>query len=82
MLKTTSSWNEIMQYSFLAVFANDGRIDAAEMAMLERLALQDGAVDDNERSVLSNIFARVPQDSVTPDLWEEICSFKARHAIP
>ena len=38
MTKQTSSWNEIMQYSFLAVFANDGRIDAAEMAFLEKLA--------------------------------------------
>ena len=50
MTKQTSSWNEIMQYSFLAVFANDGRIDAAEMAFLEKLALRDGTVDPQERA--------------------------------
>ena len=78
----TSSWNEIMQYSFLAVFANDGRVDAAEMAMLERLALRDGKVDEQERAVLSRIFARLDPASVTPDVRDEIASFKARHDIP
>ena len=77
----TSSWNEIMQYSFLAVFANDGRLDAAEMAMLERLALRDGTVDAQERAVLSRIFAKVSADSVTPEVWDEISTFKAQHGI-
>ena len=48
-----------MQYSFLRVFANDGTIDAEELAMLEKLALEDGSVDPRERDVLSRIFARV-----------------------
>ena len=82
MTKQTSSWNEIMQYSFLAVFANDGRIDAAEMAFLEKLALRDGTVDPQERAVLSRIFSKVDQESVTPDVWAEILSFKERHDIP
>ena len=82
MTKQTSSWNGIMQYSFLAVFANDGRIDAAEMAFLEKLALRDGTVDAQERTVLSRIFAKVDQESVTPDVWAEILSFKERHGIP
>ena len=82
MSKQTSSWNEIMQYSFLAVFANDGRLDAAEMAMLERLALRDGTVDPQERTVLSRIFAKVQPDSVTPDVWDEIQRFKSKYEIP
>ena len=80
--KQTSSWNEIMQYSFLAVFANDGRVDAAEMAMLQKLALRDGTVDDRERAVLSRIFAKVQPDSVTPEVWEEIRRFKTKYEIP
>jgi hypothetical protein len=50
--------------------------------MLERLALEDGAVDDHERNVLSNIFARVSAESVPADVWEGIAQFKLRHDIP
>ena len=82
MSDTSSSWNAIMQYSFLRVFANDGTIDAEELAMLEKLALEDGAVDPKERDVLSRIFARVDARSVSADVWQEICRFKERHQIP
>jgi hypothetical protein len=64
-----SSWNAIMQYSFLHVFANDGSIDAQELAMLERLALSDATVDDKERAVLAQIFARVSEDTVSSEVW-------------
>lgn len=77
-----SSWNEIMQYSFLAAFANDSRLDAQELAMLERLALRDSEVDDEERSVLSRIFARISPETTTPDVWQEIAAFKLKHRIP
>jgi len=77
-----SKWNDIMQYAFLHVFANDKTIDAKELAMLERLALRDGEVDDHERSVLSKVFARVSADTVAADVWEEISRFKQQHAIP
>jgi hypothetical protein len=71
-----------MQYSFLRVFANDGTIDAAELAMLEKLALEDGKVDDAEREVLGRIFARVSSDTVSEEVWSEVCRFKEHHAIP
>ena len=77
-----SAWNAIMQYSFLRVFANDGTIDADELAMLEKLALEDGAVDPKERDVLSRVFARVDARTVSPDVWQDICRFKERHQIP
>ena len=82
MSDDTSAWNAIMQYSFLHVFANDGTIDAEELAMLEKLAMSDGVVDERERSVLSGIFARVSQDTTTPETWAAICDFKSRFAIP
>jgi hypothetical protein len=81
-MATTSSANAIMQYSFLSVFANDRTIDARELAMLEKLALEDGTVDDQERAVLSRIFARVTAESVAGDVWDEICRFKAKYQIP
>ena len=71
-----------MQYSFLHVFANDGLIDRDELQMLERLALQDGAVDEKERDVLARVFARVNAQSVDPSVWEEIQRFKAKYDIP
>lgn len=81
MANGTSGWNAIMQYSFLRIFANDGTIDTEELAMLERLAMADGEIDDQERSVLSNIFARVSSETVSADVWRDIGEFKARHGI-
>ena len=71
-----------MQYSFLVVFANDDTIDAHELGMLMRLALQDRDVDQHERDVLSKVFARVTQETVASDVWSEISRFKSRYQIP
>jgi hypothetical protein len=77
-----SAWNSIMQYAFLHVFANDDTIDAGELAMMERLALADGQIDDREREVLGRIFARANQQHMTVEVRESIDRFKARHGIP
>jgi len=82
MANDGSAWNAIMQYSFLRVFANDGLLDRAELAMIERLALQDGKVDHKEREVLSRIFARVDRLTVDPEVWSEVQRFKAEFGIP
>jgi hypothetical protein len=82
MSDADSAWNPIMQYAFLHVFANDDTIDAGELAMLERLALADGQVDDREREVLSRIFARANPEHMTAEVRESIQRFKARYAIP
>ena len=82
MTDVSSNWNAIMQYSFIRIFANDGTIDADELAMLERLAMADGMVDDRERKVLAGIFSKVTADKVAADVWASIEQFKARHQIP
>jgi hypothetical protein len=82
MANNGSGWNAIMQYSFLHVFANDGLIDRDELQMLERLALQDGAVDEKERDVLARVFTRVNAQTVDPAVWDEIQRFKAQYDIP
>ena len=64
------------------MFANNGTIDADELAMLERLAMRDGVMDERERSVLERILARVTSETVTAEVWESIVQFKARHDIP
>ena len=79
---TNSDDQRLTPYSFLRVFADDGTIDAAELALLEKLALQDRQIDVEERDVLANIFARVTPEQVDPSLWLEIEEFKARVGIP
>ena len=77
----TSKAKEIIGYSFLHIFANDRTIDENELAFIERLALEDGIVDDQEKEVLKGIFARVSEDMVTAEVWEEIQRFKLQHNI-
>jgi hypothetical protein len=82
MTASGSAWNRIMQYSFIKVFATDGVIDEQELGMLRRLALEDGQVDQQEREVLSRIFARVSPDALEPHVREEIQRFKVKYSIP
>jgi hypothetical protein len=82
MANSGSAWNAIMQYSFLRVFANDGLIDQDELQMLERLALEDGVVDERERGVLSQVFARVGTQALEPAVAAEIARFKQQYDIP
>ena len=77
MTSPGSGWNAIMQYSFLHVFANDRTIDSSELAMLQKLALSD-----SERAVLSRVFSRISETTVSPDVWQEVCQFKERYQIP
>ena len=76
-----SSWRHILQYSFLKVFADDEMIDAGEWAVLKKLALADGVVDERERMVLAKIFDRVDPKSLDPKVREEIARFREEHGI-
>lgn len=71
-----------MRYSFLVAFANDGTVDADELAFIKRLALRDGVIDEHERSVLSQVFSRVSEQSAAPEVWKDIQDFKREHQIP
>ena len=76
-----SRWRDLIQYSFLKVFADDEMIDAGEWAVLKKLALADGIVDEPERMVLAKIFDRVDPKSLEPKVREEIAKFRAEHGI-
>lgn len=76
-----SGWNAIMQYAFLRIFANDGRLDQDELAMLERLAMADGQVDERERRTLSTILARA-EVGASDEVHQSISAFRARYDIP
>jgi hypothetical protein len=76
-----SAAGDLVRYSFLHTFAEDGRLDREELALLEKIALRDRHVDEQERAVLSTIFARVSPDTVPPEVWVEIERFKERFGI-
>lgn len=76
-----SSVKQLIAYSFLVVFANDDTIDEAELKMLEKLALEDGVVDDQEKQVLRNLFSRVTPDMLSDAVREEIHNFREEHDI-
>ena len=80
-MRNASNATEIMEYSFLVVFANSGHLDEAELALLERLALEDGYVDDREREVLRNVFERALHRGVSRGVAEEISHFRVKHGI-
>jgi len=76
-----SGARELIKYSFLHTFAEDGRLDQKELEFLEGITLRDGQVDDQERTVLATIFSRVSPDTVPPEIWVEIERFKERFGI-
>jgi len=80
-MAANSSADDISRYSFLVMFANDDLIDAGELAFIERLALDDGTIDDAEREVLRGIFARVDSTRLAPDVRAEIAAFRSRYGI-
>ena len=67
---------EIMNYSFLVAFANDGTIDEGELGFIKRLALKDGVIDEQEKEVLTRIFDRFDADSMSPTVRDEIEKFR------
>lgn len=78
---TDSKHIEITSYSFLVALANDDTIDEDELAFIKELALKDGKIDDQERQVLANLFARIERVDHTEAEWREIADFKTRYSI-
>ena len=72
---------DLVIYSFSVIFANDGIIDEAELAMLQRLAMEDNTIDDKERAVLRNIFSRVKQEQTEPQVWQDIEKWREENDI-
>ena len=81
MTEKHSKAKELAGYSFLVVFANDDTIDVNELHFLEKLALEDGQVDEEEKKVLKNIFARVEENHLTEQVLKEIREFRSKYDI-
>jgi len=53
-----------MSFRSIQCFANDGRLDAAELGKIIAIAEKDGVIDQNEIRVLRNIVARIKPHEV------------------
>ena len=80
-IPSTSAARRLTAYSFLAVFANDGTIDEGELKMLEKIALEDGQIDSEERRVLGYLFGRVSEETVSETVWNEIQRLREEYDI-
>ncbi len=81
MTDKRSKARELAGYSFLVVFANDDTIDEGELHFIEKLALEDGKVDEQEKTVLKNIFARVNEEHLANRVKEEIRNFREKYDV-
>lgn len=80
-MSTESGAKRLMGYSFLVVFANDGTINEEELKMLERIALEDCVIDEDEKRVLRIIFARAENTQLAPEVSEDIKKFRQKYDI-
>lgn len=76
-----SQAKDIMSYSFLVAFANDGTLDTSEVEFMKRLALEDDVIDEKEKRVFRQIFSRISEDKVSVDTWAEITKFRREFDI-
>lgn len=70
----TSENRDYLEMTFRSIecFADDGKLDVAELAALMDVARRDGVVDDNEKRVLKNIFSRLNRADLTAEMIREI----------
>lgn len=76
-----SGAKRLMGYAFLVVFANDDRISEGELRILEKIALEDKVIDEDEKRILRTIFSRVTKDRLTDEVWNEISKFREEKGI-
>jgi hypothetical protein len=76
-----SGAKRLMGYAFLVVFANDDTISEGELHMLEKIALEDKVIDEDEKRILRTIFSRVTKDQLADAVWKEITKFREDNGI-
>jgi hypothetical protein len=76
-----SGAKRLMGYAYLVVFANDDTISEGELQMLERIALEDKVIDEDEKRILRTIFSRVTKEQLADAVWKEISKFREENGI-
>lgn len=68
-------------YSGIDCFTDDGTLDIGEINFLLGPAMRDGQIDEDEKRILKNIFSKVQQSEVAPQVWERIQAVRQQHGI-
>jgi hypothetical protein len=81
MGKHKSSASTDIALSSIQIFMNDGTIDIHELEHMLNLALRDGVMDEDEKHVLGNVFSKIHEHEVKPEVWTRIREVKQKYAI-
>lgn len=65
-----------LTYKSINCFANDGKLDLAELQKLVDIALRDGVVDEDEKRVLNNIISRINTSELQGELLDKVNGLK------
>ncbi len=76
-----SDENVELAYASLAVIADDGTIDMQELNFLLGLALRDGVITEDEKTILRNTFDHVREEAVAPQVWTRIEAVREKYGI-
>lgn len=68
-------------YKSTVLFANDGKLDEAELNSLLDIALRDGEVNDDEKRVLGNIINRLKEHEIDDSFSQRINEVKTKYGI-
>ncbi len=70
-----------LAYASLAMYADDGKLDEAELTTLLQIAMRDGAISEREKEILRALFNRIHEEDVGGDVWDHIQQVRKQHAI-
>ena len=79
-MQQAKSYIEIAIESIQA-FANDGKLDAAELQRMLDIALRDGQIDADELRVLGKIVMQAEKGPLDTDVQRLIAEIRLRHGL-
>jgi hypothetical protein len=73
---TDSRAKELIAYTYLHAFANDGTLDEHELDFMKKLALKDGVIDDDEARALHRLFDHLEGHPISPKVASTLAAFR------
>ncbi len=73
--------SDISDFSFLVALADADFLDDWELTTIKNLALEDGVIDEKEKTVLRNVFRRLRKENMSLKAWRQLERFKVQYNI-
>jgi len=70
-----------MIFRTMQCFSDDGKLDVIELDQIVKIALEDGVVDEDEKTVLKNIIFNLTSKDLTPELWHRVEQLVAHYKL-